>query len=117
MQALQIRQPYNDPAYPGNPSTTAVRKIKIRHPGYNDPTNILLQFNAYDEDCGIHYQTAYAVCAIITDNKWDGYFSADVEGLQRVKPSTPDALLADDTYYFHVPGGYTQTCLPHQYSN
>lgn len=106
MQAFQIRQPYEDPAHPGSPSTTAsVRTIKIRHPGYNDATNILFQFDAYDEDCGIHYPTAHAVCAVITDNKWEGYFSTDVVGLQRADSSTQDGLLVDDTYYFHVPGG------------
>jgi hypothetical protein len=106
-QALEIRQPYTDPAHPGCPSTNAVRKIKIRHPGYDDPTAILLQFDAYDADCGIHYQTAHTACVVFidNDNKQEGYFSTDAEGLQRVEPSTADALLVEDTYYFHVPGG------------
>lgn len=105
VQCLQIRQPYNDPAHPGNPLVSSVRKIKFLHPGYNSASNILLQFDAYDANSGVHYHTAHTACAIVANNRWNGYFSIDIEGRQRVEPLSPDESLTNDAYYFQVPGG------------
>lgn len=101
----QTREPYPDPAYPGNPATAPTRKIKFLHPGYKDEANILLQFDAYDAESGIHYHTAHTACAIVANNRWDGYFSTDIDGRQRVEPSSMDDSLQDDAYYFQVPEG------------
>lgn len=102
-QCLPTRQPYSNPSHHGNP-TSSIRKIKFLHPGYEDATNILLHLDAYDAN-GVHYHTAHTACAIIADNRWDGYFSTDIEGTQRVEPSSPDQSLNNDAYYFQVPGG------------
>jgi hypothetical protein len=109
----RAREQYGNPSHPGGRIVfpVAPRKIKFRHPGYPDDANILLQFSPCDETNGIHYQTAHVACAIVADNRWDGYFSIDKEGTHRIEPLNPDASLEEDEYYFHVPEGRYENCL------
>ena len=107
---LQTRQPYKEPTHPGKPSVSfPTQTIKFLHPGYKDTANILFTFDAYDANSGFHYYTAHTACAIVANNRWDGYFSIDIEGTQRVEPSGPDESLQSDAYYFQVPGGWSET--------
>lgn len=105
IQQLQTRELFPDPSHPRSPFVTSGRKIKILHPGYKDETNILFQFDAYDANGGAHYETIHTACAIVAQNRWDGYFSTDVEGRQRIERSNPDESLLNDKLYFQVPGG------------
>lgn len=102
--------PYGDPSYRDDPISlpSPLRKINFRHPKYPHPTNILLRFSACDKNNGIHYQTAHDACAIIANNRWDGYLSTDAEGAGRIEPLSPNESLDKDDYYFHVPEGWAR---------
>ena len=65
---------------------------------------MLLALPALDSPNGMHHGTALDACAIVADNHWDGYFTLDREGAQRVPTDNMDASLNADVYYFHVPG-------------
>lgn len=99
-QKAVVRDPSDDPTNSYEfPST---RKIQFCHPGYKTDSNVLLQLSAYDGQ-GIHYQTAHTACAIVANNRWDGYLSVDIQGQHRVEPESPDDCLQGQIYYFHVP--------------
>lgn len=81
-------------------------KVHFRHPGYPDRHNILLGLWAWDhEDGGIHYGLAHNACAIIANNRFDGYFSLSSNAnAARITVAWDDVLPANTDYYFHVPG-------------
>lgn len=102
----QTRLPYIEPTHPHDPISPYVpaRKIRFLHPGYPRSSNILLQFSAYDANHGIYYQAAQDACAVVANSRWDGFFSTDREGHERVDPEKlPGRSLNQDEYYFQVP--------------
>ena len=66
---------------------------------------MLFVLPALDRPNSVHYGLALDSCAIVADNRWDGYFTLDREGVQRVPTGDMDLSLDADEYYFHVPGG------------
>lgn len=82
--------------------------IEIQHPGYDD-SNTLIRMPAVDGEPrrkGVHYATIHSACAILANNRFDGYLSrsksGDING-QRVL-ADPDHIVPAGTYFFHVPG-------------
>lgn len=80
--------------------------ISFRHPGYDDPEDILLTLPRLDshpqaESAGVHHGTALLACQIIANNALDGYLATDREGTDRVSIA-PDGILLDDSYWFIV---------------
>jgi len=82
-------------------------RIRFRHPAYSANENIIFTLHAWDHpEGGIHYGLAHCACAIIADNRLDGYLSTTVDGESdhRVDAAWDDVLPARDSdYYFHVP--------------
>ena len=80
-----------------------LHRIIIRHPHNND---VLLTLFAWDHASGaLHHGLVHDICAIIADNRQDGYLSTSREpNKENAKTDHTDLLpagLAD--YYFHVP--------------
>lgn len=79
-------------------------KVNLRHPGYSDNRNILMVLPALDHPGGgIHHETARIACAIISNNRWDGFLSETRDGAP--VQLGPDVILRGDNYYFKVPDG------------
>ena len=77
-------------------------RIKFRHPGYPDNHNILLSLCGVDHpDGGIHHETARIACAIVANNRWDGFLSEKHCGLGINIPR--NGIIRGQGYYFQVP--------------
>lgn len=90
---------------PPAPFTDPVRSIPsilFRHPGYANPTDILLRLPRLDAG-GVHHRTALLACQIVADNAFDGYLTTDREGQDRVKTAL-DGVLRAESYWFVAPG-------------
>ncbi|KAH8749108.1 hypothetical protein F5883DRAFT_233004 [Diaporthe sp. PMI_573] len=51
----------------------------------------------------VHHETARIACAILANNMWDGYLTADTPDGPAVPLDNPDCILTADRYYFHHP--------------
>jgi hypothetical protein len=99
-----VREAYSVPSHKDSGKTLPIpaRRISFIHPGYDDPGNVLLTLPALDPGGGIHYATAKIACGIIAANRWDGYFTTDKAGENKVE-SSPETVLLGQSYYFHLP--------------
>ncbi|CAK7205577.1 hypothetical protein SEUCBS139899_008355 [Sporothrix eucalyptigena] len=83
------------------------RTILFCHPAYTDFFSVLLTLPKLEEDengqLGVHYGTAHTACAILAANAFNGFFSIDREGTERVDPEI-NSVLTQDKYYFFVDG-------------
>ncbi|KAH8746877.1 hypothetical protein BGZ57DRAFT_777498, partial [Hyaloscypha finlandica] len=53
---------------------------------------------------GIHYRLAYTACAIIANNRFDGYLSIARDSSSSIETEWDACLLTDSHgYYFYVP--------------
>ncbi|KAG8632080.1 hypothetical protein KVT40_001220 [Elsinoe batatas] len=97
--ALTFKDP---PPHPSLKSVVTFEDVRIKHPGYTH-SNLLLCLPATDGS-GIHYATIHTVCAIITNNHFDGFLSpsASPDPSLTIDISDNDILAAGE-YYFHVP--------------
>lgn len=92
-------------------------RVAFRHPAYPDGSNVLLTLHAWDRvGGGIHYGLAHTACAIVANNRFDGYLSLARDGSSRIE-SEWDACLPPHSngYYFHVqppPGMYDFISTP-----
>ncbi|KAH7309075.1 hypothetical protein B0I35DRAFT_360195 [Stachybotrys elegans] len=100
--------PIDEPRlFSGGRDYSDVPSIRFFHPGYADAGGIpdfdvLLSLEAFDDrGTGIHYDTAHTACAILANNRWDGYFSHDRHGRLRAQPH--DGILREEQYYFCLP--------------
>lgn len=74
----------------------------FHHPGYWPGNDVLFSLYAWDQaEGGLHYGLAHNACAIIADNRHDGWLTATREG-PRIVQGLDDILPAGD-YWFHVP--------------
>lgn len=91
--------PYPPPSHSEKPhgQATITRRIHIKHPNYECP---LLTFPLLDAT-GIHHETVRVACAILADNRWDGFLSRDKHGEQPVPES--EIILKAPEYYFQSP--------------
>lgn len=81
-------------------------EIYFRHPAFLDPHDILIIIPGLDHpDGGIHHQTALDACAVLANNRYDGWFTEDREGTVRVKIPL-DGILQKKNYYFQVSDNY-----------
>ncbi|KAK3695771.1 heterokaryon incompatibility protein-domain-containing protein [Podospora appendiculata] len=77
--------------------------IQIRHPGYDDTSNVLLLLYAFDHPLGgVHYQTALTACGILAGNRWDGVLTPSRVYSPSLHYPPPATLVAKDVY-FHLP--------------
>lgn len=89
-----------------SPSPPHSYRTSFRHPAYPDNSNVLLTLHAWDRpEGGIHYGLAQTACAIIANNRFDGYLSLTRDGSVRIEADWDACLPAHPNgYYFHVPG-------------
>ena len=99
----------------GNPATHAAHPlafdpefdISFRHPAYKDPSDIFMILPGLDHPQGgiLHHHTALAACAIVANNRFEGWFTEDQEG--KIPVNIPsDGILRKRDYYFHVTSDY-----------
>lgn len=110
--------------------------IRIRHPGYDDPTNVLIIISAVDRlpsepnqptgqgdaansaevSVGLHYGTLLTIIGIIADNKFDVYLSKDREGTLRVdnngQTDSDNWILPAGEYWAQIPSAQEGTPYP-----
>jgi hypothetical protein len=88
-----------------SPSPPRSYRICFRHPAYPDSSNVLLSLHAWDQAAGgIHYGLAHTACAIIANNRFDGYLSTARDGSSRIETEWDTCLPSHSHgYYFHVP--------------
>lgn len=100
-------------------------RLEVRHPGYPDDNNLLLELSATDSDGhnrGIDTHIVHMACAILAGNRFDGYLSIFRNPVVTPTP-TPSTLplpllreiLPVGIYYFHVPQT-ANTSLPAELS-
>ncbi|PPJ56526.1 hypothetical protein CBER1_03905 [Cercospora berteroae] len=82
--------------------------VNLRHPGYEDSTNIVLTLQAPDDpNGGIHAETLRIAGCILAGNRWDGFLSSTHRDAKHVVPDK-DGILRGKDYYFHVPQETTE---------
>ncbi|KAL2349871.1 hypothetical protein BJ546DRAFT_897082, partial [Cryomyces antarcticus] len=100
-----LRDPYMTPAHPDGGvgvSTNPAHRIRIRHPGYEDRNNVIMVLQAPDvPGGGIDYGTARIGCAIVANNRWDGFLTASRNGPEI--DTVRNEVLPCGDYYFSVP--------------
>ncbi|KAF2740331.1 hypothetical protein EJ04DRAFT_572178 [Polyplosphaeria fusca] len=101
-ESLQPRLKYNAPSHDDGARNLPAAlnfKVYLRHPGYSDTGNILLVLPALDHpQGGIHHETARIACAIVANNRWEGFLSETRAG--RPVEEGPDGILRGQNYYF-----------------
>ena len=99
-----VRSRYQDPSHADGGGKAPINnyfQIRLRHPAYDDTTNILLVFPGLDHcDGGIHHGTARMACAIIANNRWNGFLTDTRDG-ERMDIEDNGILRGED-YYFRV---------------
>lgn len=78
-------------------------RVFFHHPAYEARNDLLFSLYAWDHpDGGIYHAVAHNACAIIADNRIDGYLSNTRNGAPI--DAAMDDILPLGHYYFHVPG-------------
>ncbi len=76
--------------------------VSVLHPGYPDPTNVILSLPAQDSALGgLHYATILTACGILCGNRWDGHLTKDRTGQPLIQ--APMQIIAPGDYYLHFP--------------
>lgn len=102
LQRAQFSKPVNHIIAPGPIDFDANYDINFRHPAYPEPHDILIILPGLDHpQGGIHHQIALDACAILANNRYDGWFTEDREGAVRVRVPL-DGILRKHDYYFQV---------------
>ena len=78
-------------------------RVCLRHPHYCAPTNVLLDLFAPDgPDGGLEYGFAHTACGVIAGNRWDGFFTNEVDG-EPLSFAHGD-IMPKGEYYFQIRG-------------
>lgn len=94
------------------PQTLSGPRIIIKHPGYPDQYNLLMQFHAHDgvgQQQGMHHGTVLAACSIVSGRN-DGFLTSQLGG-NRLGLQLDD-VLPQGQYYFTVPGNDQYAIYP-----
>ncbi|KAJ9634922.1 hypothetical protein H2199_008786 [Coniosporium tulheliwenetii] len=114
LPSIVLRSCFPPPTHPdgsASVSPSAVHRVTLRHPGYDDRNNVLMVLQASDHcDGGIHHATALVACGIAAGNRWDGFFTKLKTGPRIDLPS--DGILPNGDYYFHVPVSESEDDCP-----
>lgn len=95
------------------PTSVGSKVIRIRHPGYADRKNIMLDLECTDDLLdGLYHGLVHTAASIVAGNRFDGYLSRSREGA-KVSQAIHELLPAGD-YYFLLPssGELSPTFLP-----
>jgi hypothetical protein len=108
---LELRTVYAHPRHSDGkhlPAYDSSFKVHFRHPGYSDSNNILIILPGLDHvEGGIYIYTVQNACAILANNRWDGFLTERRDGPQ--VDLGPDRVLRGKDYYFHVPNAVKGT--------
>ena len=86
-------------------------RVCFRHPHYRAPTNVLLDLLAPDgPDGGLEYGFALTACAVIAGNRWDGFFTNEVDGTP-LQFAHGD-IMPKGEYYFRIKGSTPEDPYP-----
>jgi hypothetical protein len=92
-----VWSPYPPPSHPEKFQTRlAYEHIHIKHPSYDTPLFIFPPLDAG----GVHHETVRIACAIVDDNRWDGFLTLDKHGEHPVPAS--ETILRAQVYYFQT---------------
>lgn len=108
---IALRPPLRSPVGKnGTSNALSTRpRLCVRHPAYAGVSSELLSLVATDGDshatCGVQLALVHAACAIIADNRFDGWLSSSDRPDDPPVRSDGDAILPATAaaYYFHVP--------------
>lgn len=92
--------------YLSRPVPRSHATIRFLHPAYDAEDNEFLELNAWDAEAGgLHYGLAHTACAIVANNRFDGYFSNERTPGRQVVGAVWNQILPfnREGYYFHVP--------------
>ena len=102
-------------------SSTDRHRLKIRHPGYDDPDNVLLdllqpaiELEEGTKCYGLDIQFVLMACGVVAGNRWDGWLSESKGSEPETK--VKNSVLLKESYYFHVPGGEVYSVYPYSAS-
>ncbi|KAL8965049.1 MAG: hypothetical protein Q9197_006695 [Variospora fuerteventurae] len=102
----------SSPAGAPTPEALPDARIIIKHPGYPDQYNSLMQLHAHDileQQGGIHHGTVLAACSIVSGRN-DGFLTSQLRG-NHLELELDD-LLPQGAYYFTVPGDEQYAIYP-----
>lgn len=80
--------------------------VSVYHPDYTDHGAVLLSLPATDGDShmpGVYRDTIHTACAIIANNRFDGYISSSRDPHAAPGNLHDIHILPAGTYYFHLP--------------
>lgn len=101
---LHPRLPYGQPCHEDggqNLPTSLDHTIILRHPGYSDDGNILMILSALDHpEGGLHHETARIACAIVANNRWEGFLTETRTG--ECAQTDSEGILRGSEYYFRI---------------
>lgn len=88
------------------------KNVRIHHPAYPPGATLLLGFPGLDSSSGgIDFNFVHTACAIVADNRFDGYLS--LQSLGDAQPLERTSTLNAGDYYFHVPPPTTSSSDEH----
>ncbi|KAK4980597.1 hypothetical protein LTR42_000905 [Elasticomyces elasticus] len=98
-----VRSPRPTIPIEGTAAEHVNKRITVHHPGYTGTSDILIVLLAADGlNGGLDLETTLTICAILADNRFDGYISRNnAVGASPVR--SDEDLLASGEYFFHVP--------------
>lgn len=111
---IRLRPEASSPVAGAAPQSYSInlrQRICLRHPHYRPPTNVLLDLLAPDgPDGGLEYGFAHTACAVIAGNRWDGFFTHEIDGtpLQFVRGD----IMPKGAYYFQIEGSTPENPYP-----
>lgn len=90
------------PLFPHS-SPSFIQRITVKHPGYGGNNTILVlpACDGADATGRAHYATIHAACAIIANNRTDGWLSSNRSGEARACADS-EGLIPAGIYFFHV---------------
>ena len=110
---MHVREPLQPPSRQQRDERIPTRShtVSVYHPFYEEEKT-LLSLGAFDiASGGIHHETLRIACAIIANNRFDGFLSETITpGLPLSKDT--DDVLPPGRYYFHVPGESEYAVVP-----
>ena len=116
MVSITFQSPATPPVRSSASSIEERRTIRILHPAYNAPNNVLLELPATDgsqADHGIHAMTVHAACAIIANNRFDGrLITASGSVIAPLREDDGSACLPAGEYFFDVPSDPQYAIVP-----
>ncbi|KAK5687979.1 hypothetical protein LTR17_026599 [Elasticomyces elasticus] len=80
--------------------------VSIYHPGYTDHGAVLFSLPATDGNAqapGVHRDVLHTACALIANNRFDGFISASRNPHTAHDDLDRTQILPTGTYYFHLP--------------